>query len=228
MKEMIKQGAQVSWNSRGKTLYGNVVSVEGDSAIINMNCFPHWGERRTVSLNRLKYEPPVILTKERLRQFSRFEITYTELMQNRVYADIEAPEPYQIIPEDLKVAVENYHSKGANMGEFADEYFWPLWDDIYNLVGIETAMNGPDDNNEASWLPDQYTVFSNAWDVFIEIFEYGEEDVSLDDVITEVQIWLDNKDKPLLERELSKKQKWNVLRYWTDDDQCMLSHVIWT
>lgn len=217
MSETIKQGVQVSWKSRGKTLYGNVVSIDGDSALIKLNCDYFWGERRTISLNRLTYEPPVILTKATLRQFSRFDITYTELMQNRTYADIKVVEAYQIVPEDLKAAVENYHNKGVSMGEFANEYFWPLWDDIYNAVGIETALNGPDDGDEVSWMPDQYSVFSNAWDIFIEIFEYGEDDVSLDDVITEVQTWLDNKDKPMLEREFSKEQKWNIIRYWTDN-----------
>lgn len=216
MKNMIKEGALVSWTSGGKRFYGNVLSIDGDSAVINMSCEHHWGEERSVPLAKLTYEPPAVLTADALRSFSRFEITYTELMQNRMFAEIEIPETYQITPEDLKAAVENYKSKGISEEDFGSEYFWPLWDEIYNGVEIETALNGPDDRQEKGWIPDQYLVFSHAWDIFLEVFEYGEENTSLDDVITEVQIWLDNKDKPVSEREFSKEQKWDVLRYWND------------
>lgn len=217
MKAKITEGTKVSWKSGKNTFYGDVLSVQGDSALIEMMCDDHWGEERTVSVSRLKCEPPEVLSVEALKRFARFEITYTELMHGRKFASIEIPEPYQIIPEDLKAAVENYHKKGISEEEFGDEYFWPLWDEIYNGAGIETAMDGPDEGYEKSWLPDQYTVFSNAWDVFIRSFEYGDEDVDLDEVIEEVQIWLDNRDKPLTEREFSREQKWDILRYWSDE-----------
>ena len=215
MGNKIKEGITVSWKSGSKTCYGSVLSVIGESALIEMRCDDHWYEERTVSLRRLKYEPPEVLSFEALRQFSRFEITFTELKHNRVFADIEIPKPYQITPEDLKATVENFHAKGISEKEFGDEYFWPLWDEIYNGVGFEIAMDGPDDY-EKSGIPDQYSVFSNAWDVFIRVFEYGEEDAGLDEVITEVQTWLDNKDKPLAEREFSREQKWDILRFWND------------
>lgn len=221
MKKLIKTGELVSWKSGNKTFYGNVLSVEYGYARINMKCQDHWGEERSVPVAKLKYEPPVILTVDALKRFSRFEITYTELMQNRVYAEIEIPETYQITPEDLKTAVENYHRKGITEEDFGDEYFWPLWDDIYNGVEIETAWNGPESERKKDWIPDQYRVFSHAWDILLRVFEYGEKNTSLDDVIAEVQIWLDNKDKPLLEKEFSKEQKWDILRYW--DDQSLES-----
>ncbi len=216
MKDKIIEGIKVSWKSGSHIYYGDVLSVLGDSALIEMMCDDHWGEERTVSVSRLKSEPPVPLSRDDLRRFSRFEITYTELMQGRTFASIEICDPYQITPEDLMTAVENYHTKGISEKEFGNEYFWPLWDDIYNGIGIESALNCPDDGYEKNGLPDRYSVFSNAWDVFIRFFEYGYEDVSLDEVIEEVQIWLDNRDKPLVEREFSREQKWDILRWWDD------------
>lgn len=216
MADKIKKGALVSWKGGKKFLYGTVLSVENGTALISMRGEDCWGEERSVPVAKLKYEPPAVLTKDALRSFSRFEITYTELMQDRAFAEIEIPETYRITPEDLKAAVENYHRRGISDEEFGKEYFWPLWDDVYNGVEIETALNGPEDRREKGWIPDQYSVFSHAWGVFLEVFEYGEENISLDDVITEVQIWLDNKDKPISEREFSKEQKWDVLRYWND------------
>lgn len=216
MKNLIKTGALVSWKSGGKSFFGNVLSIDEDSALIQMKSKNHWGEERSVPVAKLKYEPPAVLSADALRSFSRFEISFTELMQNRVFAEIEIPETYQITPTDLKTAVENYQKKGISEEDFGAEYFWPLWDVIYNGVGIETALNGPDDRQEKSWIPDQHTVFTHAWNVFLDVFEYGEEDVSLNDVITEVQIWLDNKDKPVADRDFSKEQKRDVLHYWND------------
>ena len=148
----------VSWRSRSNTFYGEVLSVQGDSALIDIRCDDHWGEERTVALRRLRFEPPEVLSVEALGRFCRFEITYTELKNNRQFADIMIPEPYQITPEDLKAAVENYHARGISEEKFADEYFWPLWDEIYNGAGFETAMNGPDDYVK-SWLPDPVSAF---------------------------------------------------------------------
>lgn len=216
MKNMIKEGAFVSWKSGGKTFYGNVVSVDGDAALIDMYCNNHWGEKRTVPAAKLKYEPPVVLTADALRRFSRFEITFAELMQNRLYAEVETVGTYQITPEDLKIAVENYRSKGISEDDFAREYFWPLWEDAYCLAGVESVLDRSDDCRETGWIPDQYSVFSNAWNIFLEVLDYGEEDTSLDEVITEVQIWLDNKDKPVSEREFSYRQKWDILNYWNN------------
>ncbi len=217
MADKIKKGALVSWKSGRRFFYGKVLSVKNGVALISMRGEDYWEEDRSVPVAKLRYEPPVVLTADALRSFSRFEITYSELMQNRVFAEIEIPETYQITPEDLKAAVENYHRKDITEEKFGEEYFWPLWDDIYNGVEIETALNGPDGQREKGWIPDQYRVFSHAWGVFLAVFEYGEENTSLDDVITEVQIWLDNKDKPLLEKEFSKEQKWDILRYWNDE-----------
>ena len=196
----------VSWKSGRNTLYGEVVTIKGDTALVRLRGDGHWNEAREVALTRLRYEPPVELSVDDLRRFCRFEITHTELKQGRMYAEIDIPETYQITPEDLKAAVENYHSRGISEEEFGKEYFWPLWDEIYNGAEIETAMNGPYERDEdGEWIPDQYTVFENAWDIFLRVFEYGEEeDADLDEVISEVQIWLDNRDKPLEEREFSR------------------------
>lgn len=176
------------------------------------------GEKKLeIALDRLQYEPPVTLSVSDLRKFSRFEIRYSELKQGRPFADIEIPETYQIVPEDLKEAVLNFHKYGMDEEEFGAEYFWKLWDEIYNGVEIETALNGPDDDDVTSPVPNQYTVFSNAWEIFLQKFEYCTENVDLDDVITEVQVWEENRHKPLSEREFTHAQKKDFLGFWDDD-----------
>lgn len=223
MKRKIKVDDIVFWKSGRKTLYGQVLEIDGDTALVSLRSEELWGEERSLPLSGLTYEPPVILTVPALRQFSRFEITYAELMQGRVYAGIEIPEPYQIVPDDLKTAVINYHKSGLDEDGFGAEYFWMLWDEIYDGVGMETALSGPDeDADDQMTVPNQYSVFGNAWQIFIDKYYHENEDANLDDVITEVQIWEDNKDKPLLEREFSLAQKKDFLEFW-DDDQLELA-----
>ena len=218
MKRRFKKHDLVSWKSGRKTLYGTILKIEGDSALISIRGSERWGEETTVPKSVLEYEPPVTLGTEDLRKFSRFEIRYAELKQGRTFADIDIPEPYQIVPEDLKAAVMNYHRYGIDEAAFADEYFWPLWDEIYNGVGIETALNGPDGEDRADWpVPNRYTVFSSAWEVFMQKFEYGNENADLDDVIAEVQTWEDNRDRAFSDREYTPAQKRVFLRHWDDD-----------
>lgn len=198
-------------------MYGRIDAVKGNTAVVSLHVKKRWGEELEVALDLLQYEPPVTLSVSDLRKFSRFEIRYSELKQGRTFADIEIPETYQIVPEDLKEAVLNFRKYGLSEDEFGDEYFWKLWDEIYNGVEIETALNGPTDDDETSPVPDQYSVFSNAWEVFLQKYEYCMENVSLDDVITEVQIWEENKNKPLSEREYTHAQKKDFLSFWNDD-----------
>ena len=217
MKHKFKINDLVSWKSGRKSFYGRIESIEEKSAVISLRGIGLWGKKKTVALNDLQYEPPVILRVEDLRKFARFEIRYDELKQGRPFADIEIPESYQIVPEDLKAAVLNFHKYGISEEDFGSEYFWPLWDDIYNGVEIETALNGPDDEGEELPVPNQYTVFSSAWEVFMQKYEYETPNVDLDDVVKEVQAWEDNKNKPLSERTYTREQKRLFLEYWNDD-----------
>lgn len=217
-KRKLRIGDLVSWKSGKQMMYGRIYAIKDNNALISPRGEKFWGEELEMALDRLQYEPPVRVSASDLRKFSRFEMRYEELKQGRPFADLDIPETYQIVPEDLKEAVLNFHKYDLSEEEFADEYFWKLWDEIYNGVEIETALNGPDgDSVEVSSAPNRYTVFSNAWEIFLQKFEFGTEDVSLDDVITEVQTWEDNKDKPLSERVFTRTQKKDFLDFWNDD-----------
>ena len=221
MEHEYKIGEMVSWRSGGKTFYGRIYDLEGDSAVIGMYGHGHWGEKRHVLLSKLTYEPPVVLSAEDLARFARYEIGYNELIQGRTFADIEVPEPYQIVPEDLKAAVIRYHEMGIDAKTFAEDYYFPLDTMLYDDVGMETALDGPDEEAEELPPPNRYTVFSTALGTFVHRLDYGDESHDLDDVITEVQTWEDNRDKPFSEREYTRAQKQSFLKYWNeviDDD----------
>lgn len=217
MYNEIKKDALVSFQSGRKTIYARVLKVKGKYAWISLRDNKCWGENRTVRIDSLTYEPPVVLSVDKLRKFARFEIRYEELIQGREHADKEIPESYQIVPEDLKTAILNSRLYGLSDDDFGTEYFWPLWDEVYFGVEIETAINGPDEETEETeQVPNKYTVFATAWDMLVKKYEYCEE-VSLEDIVLEIQSWEDNKDKPLLEREYSLEQRRDFLKHWNDE-----------
>ena len=165
-----------------------------------------------------KNNETVILSASDLRRFARFEISYDELMQGKPDADVEAPEPYQITPEDLKEAVINFRKSGISEDQFGAEYFWPLSDKLFTAAGLGTARFGPEDGfPEGRQMPDAYSVFSDAWSILVWKYIYAEDGIDLDGVITEIQIWEDNREKPLPEREYTRSQKQSFLGYWDDD-----------
>ena len=218
MKRMIEEGDVVSWKSGRKTLLGKVIDIDEDSALVYVFSDGVRGVERPVSLARLTFVPPVTVSREELRKFCRFEIRYSELKKGLIYANLDIPEAYQIVPEDLKEAVLNYHQYGIGEEDFETEYFWALWDELFYGVGMETALNGPKGKAGKNIpRPNQYTVFSDAWGILHEKYYSGEEETTLDDVIREVQVWEDNKDKPLSEREFTTFQKKDFLNYWDDD-----------
>ncbi len=207
----------VSWESGKKKLYGRVREIRENMARISLFSDGFRDEECTVSVDRLTDEPPVVLTADALRRFARFEIRYPELVQGRAYADKEIPEAYRIVPEDLKAAVLNCRKYGMSDGEFENEYFWPLYDEFYDSMGIRKILNKHSSDFLVNGLPDQDSVFCNAWDILDRLFNFGMKDVSLDDVVEEVRIWEENKDKALAEMEFSRAQKRGFLSFWNDD-----------
>lgn len=214
MKHVFKKNDLVSWKSGKKTYYGRFEKREGKNGIVTL-CYNYkWGEERVVPLEKLVYEPPVVLSVEALKKYCRFEIRFVELMQGRLKADREIPEKYQIVLDDLKTALQNYRRSGLEESEFGSEYYWPVEEYLYFDIGMENADNEP---SETEWdgLPNSSVVFGNVWEIIQKRFDYGDEDLTLDDAIAEIQTWEENKDKPLLERQFSDKQKHQFIGFWT-------------
>ncbi len=207
----------VSWAAQGKTFRGRIVDLEGESATVSLFGDALWDEERSVPVGVLIYEPPVKPSLEELKCFARFEISYAELTQGREYAEIDFDEPYLITMDDLKAAVQNCIRQGMDDDEFGEEYFWHIWADVDEAVGLREAMYGPEwDEADEMPVPNEYAAFRDAWEVLSEKYGMGDKDPDLEEVVTEVETWEANKDKPLPEREYTRRQKVSFLTYWDD------------
>ncbi len=222
MRSEIISGCKVSFRSRGETVHGRVSSVQDGEAKVFLMDGKHWGEERVIRVPRLTFEPPVTLSAEALRQFCRYEVSFTELMQGRIFADIDVPVPYQITLDDVKEAVRGCLRAGGSETEIRerlrDEYFFPLRNTLWNWIGGRSAMYPPDDEEGSLfWVPDQYSVFCDVWEMLFQVCEFGSKEVGPDDIVTEIQIWEDNQDRPLEKKEFSRLQTRHILECWNDE-----------
>lgn len=159
-----------------------------------------------------------LVSVEDLKRICRFEVTLSDLLHGKTFNYMGQAEKYQIVPEDLMEAVLNFQKSEISEEEFGNLYFRVLYDELYAFVGLSTAMEDPEGIlKEEKYLPDQFTVFSNAWDILIRKYDCFEEDADLLEVVEEVRTWMENIDKPLMEREFSRLQKWDFINYWDDE-----------
>ena len=154
------------------------------------------------------------ITAEEQRRFCRFEISQKELLHGNDNAEYQMKESYHIRAEDLLAALQNIKKRKLSPADYANEWFWPMYEMFYDDGGIFDFTNEyPLDRDEWDGLPDEHSVF---YYVYYELNDSCEGDypVDLDELINEIQTWLANKDKPVTERTLTDLQKKDFLSYW--------------
>ncbi len=214
METKISKKDIVSWISGGKTFYGRVIGISGNSALITV--YGMQSEKR-VSVSKLKYEPAVRIDVKDLGRFARFEIGYRELMRGRTFADIEIFEKYEICPDDLVAAAANFRRSGISDDDFAGDYFFPIWCGMGEALDLSNALGENDDGYENVSPPNRVSVMRTVWTMFVKRFNNSADGINLDDAAIEVQTWKKNENKPFSEREYTLSQKWDFIEYWNDD-----------
>lgn len=161
-----------------------------------------------------KQMPKIQLSAEEQRRFCRFEISQKELLHGINSAECLMKESYRIRAEDLLAALQNIKKRNLSPAEYANDWFWPLYELFYDDGGISDFVDiDPLDRDDWNGLPDEQSVF---YYVYYEINESCEGDylVDLDGLINEIQTWLANKDKPITDRIFTILQKKDFLSYW--------------
>ena len=216
MKHEFKTEDVGSWQDGKRIRHGRILELKKTCARIELFGNEFLPEECTVPLDLLTYEEPVPLSRDDLRRFARFEIRYSELMGGRTWADADVREPYQIGPGDLLAALLNFRGSGVCDDVFSEEYFFPIGDDLYDAVGMDEAIDGPEGTAEMP-VPNKYSVFSDAWDDLFERFYWRTDQADLSSVIADLRAWEENGDRLLPEREYTRRQKKQFLDYWNDD-----------
>ena len=190
-----------------------------------------------MSENRLTIDPG------QMRALARYEITFDQLVEgDRSEEEFVFSEMYRMTLDDLCAVVRNVLEKDPTVDQFARNWLYPMteMEDIFGIPAACGRTEGEDDE-DAIILPDdllggpervrglpmtEENVFKEVWDALIEIWSFGDEDAHMAElkplkaVLKEMQIFLDNADKPILEREYSKRRKKQYISLFEND-----SHV---
>lgn len=214
-KHKLQMGDFVSWDNDNQIIYGYIVKVDDCQAKIQIKG-RYDDEPVTISLDQLTYLPPVLISAEDQRRFFRFEISLEELLRGNVNADYRLLEDCQIHTEDLLAAIRNIQKKKLSAPEYEKQWLQPLYTMFYDDGGVVyLADSGFFDETAWDGFPTEETVFRFVYYSLEDGCETGEE-VDLDMLCSEIEIWLANKDKPARERVLTINQKKDFCSCWTE------------
>lgn len=143
--------------------------------------------------------PTITITEDELRRFCRFEISLIKLLQGNIDSEFIIHGKYQICAEDLLTAIRDFRNRGIGESDFAKQWFWPIRDRFYYEIGIGTVANFSEEANTWDGLPNEETVFSYVWNALDEGYLWKTQ-IDFDMLSQEVEIWLTNKEKPVVER----------------------------
>lgn len=154
------------------------------------------------------------LSREQLRQLARYELTFDDLTEGipiDAY-EIDCPEPYKYTLEDLREALINIKAKDPTVGEFGDDWFYPVTelDDAFGLDQARGLLLEEDDTLE-EWkdypflnLSDSRQFDSIWWELDICWEDCYDDDllsdgIDLDELLENLDRYYSNKKKPLEE-----------------------------
>ncbi len=167
----------------------------------------------------MKKNSVITVTTEDIRKFIRLEITYDEFKQGKPDADIECNAPYRITLDDINTALKSYKKKGMTDEDLVEKWFFPLWDELYLLIGIEDAFEKADEEGEAAeGFPTENSVLYDVWFMLTGKYENDWEECEISDCLEEIKVFYDNKDKPISKRILTSRQKDMFIASWNRKD----------
>ena len=195
----------------GEPEYVRVKTLEND--VMEATSQTTW-ETAVYDPATLEYIPPYQIDVELVKKLIRMEVPYSAIYGDaKPFDNARSSAPVQITLEDLHNAIMLYLASGMNEVQFADEWFWPLWDVLYLDIGLDEAQTDP---KQAFRGPHEffteYQAFAGAWSDLGALARGYEVDLHL--TLRDIEIFLENRNKPILERDFPVWVKRNFLRNW--------------
>lgn len=193
--------------------YAIVYEVKGEQAQVLYVDGPLSGQQDMVALRTWEFVPPVRVSREKLKQFCRYGISYAQLRGGREYGNIDCPEVYTMTLDDLTAALgrlpENPKDQNAGL------WYWGLEEELYRYVRMERP-GVPDEEDDG--IPDARSVFRTVWGMLgTKYDQFG--DVSLQECREEIQVYLQQRDRPDTERDMTWRQMKHFLACWRSDEK---------
>lgn len=130
-----KTGDYVRWIQNGKEHAGCIVKNNEKSVLVLLSNGSDAPVQMRVSKDKLEYLPPVTLSRQDLRSFARFELTWNELLKDAVpMENFRTKDTYEITLDDLYHALTRIQEDvEANIGFDAD-WFGPMQWDLEDVI----------------------------------------------------------------------------------------------
>lgn len=195
----------------GETEYARIDKIENGT--IEATSQTTW-EPSTYPAEELEYLPPFLIDAELVKKLMRMEVPYSAIYGDATpFDNARSTENVQITLKDLQQAIQTYLQSDMNEAQFADEWYWPLWDILFEDIGLDAAQTDP---KAAFRSPHnfftEYEAFAGAW-ADLGALARGHE-VDLNRTLQDIEIFYANQDKPLLERDFPAWVKRSFLRSW--------------
>jgi len=194
----------------GEPEYVKVDAAEGDQVAATSQTTWLAGK---YTPDQLEYIPPYQIPTEDVQKLLRFEVPYSAVCGPAVPFDNVRTAPIQITLDDLKAAILNYKVSGLKPGQFANEWFWPLWDALYLDIHLDDARNDPHAAPVApEYIFTEHKAFAGAW-ADLDAMAKGAP-VDLDRTLADIGLYYSNRGKPFEEQQFPVWARRSFLRFW--------------
>jgi hypothetical protein len=195
-----------------KEFYAEVTSV--GKASINVKPLGDPSSEKIVRISRknVRPVPSVTVTREELKAFARYEISYLALKKGNRYAQIVSKDNYSITVNDVLTAVINLQKKHDASFD-PEDWYYGIDEELENCMLLDYEQYMEEDG-----LPNAASILSNAWTELSFIIEECRKS-DLKKIQKEIETSLANLKRPFTKRVYTDWQKEEYLRFFDQSNR---------
>ncbi|MDO4183017.1 MAG: hypothetical protein Q4E12_05365 [Coriobacteriia bacterium] len=225
-----------------KGAYGCVNGLRGKTAVVNIS--RKGRKLKEFPLKALRKVPPVMLDSGQLRALARFEVMPAQLRGGNGWLKLRSEQKYIMTLDDLEAALANMlaagvpdaptaqetsgaeespaaaaapDAAGAQAESDAFDWYWAVDSGLGGGLDSWSAQEDPaeDDPQAVPGMPTDASVYGSTLYQLAMRFEWEVKGAAgLQDLLDGIRMHKAQREKPPLERELTRAQKEDFLRRW--------------
>ena len=215
-----KQGDTVTFLLNRKECHGFIQKIGKKNASVWIE---ELYEERKIPIERLTNVAPILLNTEQIQKLCRYEIKWSELIAGHPdYVPVCLEKPYTMTFEDMLAAARSIMNSGDDNETVREEWYCPLYDLMFDSGEDILFEDTPSDVEMLEFLPDRQQVFRDLfYTVLDEITDSDAGPIceSIAEVITRIEHFTADEQRPILERDYSDAEKEHYIRMLGNDDR---------
>jgi TPR repeat protein len=176
--------------------------------------------------------PQLAMRAPDMKRIARYELTFDKFAPNSSVDDLAFPDDFTYTLDDLKQALINLRRVNPTLGEFRNNWYYPIMNNEEDSFEVSYILWSEDDDTAPDYLKEyagalpvtDRRLFRNIW-WELECWYDDDEDeniklcdaVDLDELLGYLARYERNKGKPIEEWEFTKEEKENYVRFFESD-----------